>query len=98
MDRIISTNTEPNMGYIIYRGQTVLDLTINDEVLSYNLAFWIKLFRYITDDSYINPLPRKIIKKFYLNLVSVDEDFSVSINDHDSLQRSGDKVYFNYRY
>lgn len=97
MECIISTNTEPNMGYVITRGQTILDLTLNDEVLSYNLSFWIKLFRYITDDSYINPLPRRIIKKFYLNLITVDEDFSVSINDHDSLQRVGDKVYYKYR-
>jgi len=96
MDRIISSNTEPNMGYVITRGKTTLDLTLNDEVLSYNLSFWIKLFENITDDMYINPLPRKIVKKFYLNLTTIDGDFAVYINDHDSLQRVADKVYYNY--
>jgi hypothetical protein len=45
---------------------------------------------------YINPLPRKIVKKFYLNLTTLDGDFAVYINDHDSLQRVVDKVYYNY--
>jgi hypothetical protein len=96
MDCIISSNTDPNMGYVITWGKTTLDLTLNDEVLSYNLSFWIKLFRYITDDSYINPLPRKIIKRFYQNLTAVDGDFTVHINDRNSLHRVGDKVYFTY--
>ena len=95
MDRIISSNTEPHMGYVITRGKTTLDLTLNHEVLSYNLSFWLKLFQYITDDMYINPLPRKIIKKFYLSLKQY-RDFTVYINDHSSLQRVADKVYYNY--
>lgn len=97
IDYIRSSNTEPNMGYIITRGHTLLDLNLDNEVLSYGLSFWLKIFNYITDDSYINPLPRKLVKKFYTNLIHTDNDFSVYINDHDSLRRVGDKVYYMYR-
>ena len=97
MECIISSNTEPNMGYVITRGQTILDLTLNDDVLSYNLSFWLKIFQYITDDMYINPLPRKIVKKFYIDLITIDHDFAVYINDSDSLQRVGNKVYYKYK-
>ena len=94
---IVSSNTEPNMGYVITRGQTILDLTLNDDVLSYNLSFWLKVFQYITDDMYINPLPRKIVKKFYVDLNDTDHDFVVHINDSDSLQKVGNKVYYKYK-
>ena len=46
---------------------------------------------------YINPLSRKIVKKFYVDLITVDRDFVVYINDTDSLQKVGNKVYYNYR-
>ena len=92
-----SSNADRNMGYLITHGLTTLDLTVDEEVKSYNLSFWLKIFTAITDDSYINPLPRKIVKKFYLNIVQTDTDFVVSINDHDSLRRVGDKIYYTYR-
>ena len=97
VDYIKSSNTGRNMGYLITHGLTTLDLTVDEEVKSYNLSFWLKIFMAITDDTYINPLPRKIVKKFYLNLVHTDTDFVVSINDHDSLRRVGDKIYYTYR-
>lgn len=98
MSCIISSHTEPHMGYVITRGQTILDLELDEKVMSYNLSFWLKIFNAITDDSYINPLPRRVVKRFYTQLISVDGDFTVPINDTDSLRRVGDKVYYTYRY
>jgi hypothetical protein len=98
MDYILSSNTNPNMGYIITNGQTILDLTLDKEVMSYGLSFWKKLFQYITDDMYIDPFDRKLVRKFYVNLHTLKKDFVIQLNEHDSLQTSGDKVYYNYRY
>ena len=97
MDYILSSHTEPHMGYLITHGQTTLDLKVDEKVLSYGLSFWEELFRYITDDMYINPLKRKIVKKFYLTLQNTENDFVIQVNDHDSLQRVGDEIYYNYR-
>jgi len=94
---IISSHTEPHMGYVIKRGQTTLDLELDEKVMSYNLSFWLKIFNAITDDMYINPLPRRVLKSFYISLINTDGDFTVYINDISNLQRVGDKVYYNYR-
>ena len=96
MECIVSSHTDPHMGYVITWGQTTLDLVLDEKVMSYNLSFWLKIFNAITDDSYINPLPRRVVKRFYTQLKTHDGDFTVPINDRNSLQRIGDKVYYVY--
>jgi hypothetical protein len=96
MEFLRSSNTEPNMGYLITHGLTVLDLVLDEEVMGYGLTFWLNIFKYITDDMYINPLPRRVVKRFYTQLVSVDGDFTVPINDKRSLRRVGNKVHYVY--
>ena len=79
-------------GYVIHYHHTVIDL---DEQ-THNLSFWLKIFRNITDDLYINPLPRNLIKKLFINLQTSEGDFVIQMNDKESLQRKGDKLYYNY--
>jgi len=81
-------------GYIIKHHITVIDL--DEQALTGNISFWLKKFESITDDMYINPLPRKHIKKFYTNLKTLKGDFVVQMNERDSLQRVGDKVHYIY--
>jgi hypothetical protein len=79
-------------GYVIKHHITVIDM---DEHAS-KFSFWLDIFKNITDDMYINPLPRKHIKKFYTNLKTLKGDFVVQLNEKESLQRVGDKVHYIY--
>jgi len=96
MEFICSSNNEPNMGYMITHGCVTLDLTINDEVLAYPFSFWQKLFEYITDDMYCDPLPNKALKQLYRNLQTTDDDFTVIIEWNRRIKRVGKKIHFKW--
>ena len=89
-----SGHTITGDGYVIHHHYTDIDL--DEHISSYNLSFWLKMFRNITDDSYINPLPRKFIKKLFVNLKTSEGDFVIQMNDKESLQKDGDTVYYKY--
>ena len=87
-----SGHTITGDGYVIHDHYVGIDL---DEI-SHNLSFWLQIFRHITDDMYLNPLPRKFIKKLFVNLKTSEGDFVIQMNDKESLQKDGDTVYYKY--
>jgi hypothetical protein len=89
-----SGHTITGDGYVIHHHYAGIDL--DEQILSHNLSFWLQIFRNITDDMYINPLPRKLVKKLFVNLKTSEGDFVIQMNDRESLQRDGDKVYYKY--
>ena len=89
-----SGHTITGDGYVIHHHHTCIDL--DEQILSHNISFWLQIFRNITDDMYLNRLPRNLIKKLFVNLKTSEGDFVIQMNDRESLQRDGDKVYYKY--
>jgi hypothetical protein len=90
-----SKKTITGDGYVIHYHYTDIDL--DEPPASYNLSFWLKMFRNITDAMLNEPLRRKDVKKLFINLKTSKGDFVIQMNDRgDSLHRSGDKVYYKY--